>query len=172
VRRLDKLLRSKITAMMAARVAAANCGGGYGNDLLGLLLEAWSPEPERQAGSDDDEGTTTTLTTGEVIDECKTFFGAGQETTATLLVWTVFPAQYAPAVAGQGQGGGPPRVPRRRRRRSQLRHPLQTQVGTYVHARSSPATLKMTNKSMHSLLQDDRRACVRACSFTCFCWRR
>ncbi|CAD6211314.1 unnamed protein product [Miscanthus lutarioriparius] len=90
VRRLDKLLRSKITAMMAARVAAANCGGGYGDDLLGLLLEAWSPEPERQAGSDDDEGTTTTLTTGEVIDECKTFFGAGQETTATLLVWTVF----------------------------------------------------------------------------------
>ncbi|CAD6203775.1 unnamed protein product [Miscanthus lutarioriparius] len=92
VRRLDKLLRTKITAMMATRVAAANCGGGrggggYGDDLLGLLLEAWSPG--RQAGSDD-EGTTTTLTTGEVIDECKTFFGAGQETTATLLVWTMF----------------------------------------------------------------------------------
>ncbi|XP_066388052.1 cytochrome P450 709B2-like isoform X2 [Miscanthus floridulus] len=95
VRRLDKLLRTKITAMMATRVAAANCGGGrggggYGDDLLGLLLGAWSPEPpERQVGSDD-EGTTTTLTTGEVIDECKTFFGAGQETTATLLVWTMF----------------------------------------------------------------------------------
>ncbi|XP_002467797.2 cytochrome P450 709B2 [Sorghum bicolor] len=93
VRRLDKLLRTKITAMMAARVAAAaNCGsGGYGDDLLGLLLEAWSPEPaERQAGSDDEGTTTTTLTTREVIDECKTFFGAGQETTATLLVWTMF----------------------------------------------------------------------------------
>uniref|UniRef100_A0A804RAH7 Cytochrome P450 709B2 n=1 Tax=Zea mays TaxID=4577 RepID=A0A804RAH7_MAIZE len=90
VRRLDKLLRAKITAMMAARVAA-NCGGGYGDDLLGLLLEAWSPEPgRRHAGSDDEGTTTTTLTTGEVIDECKTFFGAGQETTATLLVWTMF----------------------------------------------------------------------------------
>jgi hypothetical protein len=74
---------------MAARVAA-NCGGGYGDDLLGLLLEAWSPEPGRRQAGSDDEGTTTTLTTGEVIDECKTFFGAGQETTATLLVWTMF----------------------------------------------------------------------------------
>ena len=72
-------------AMMEARVAArddATCGGGYGDDLLGLMLEAWSPE--RQAGSDGK------LTTQEVIDECKTFFGAGQETTATLLVWAMF----------------------------------------------------------------------------------
>ncbi|PAN49476.1 hypothetical protein PAHAL_9G451800 [Panicum hallii] len=85
VRRLDKLVRTKIMAMMEARVAAkddATCGGGYGDDLLGLMLEAWSPE--RQAGSDG------TLTTEEVIDECKTFFGAGQETTATLLVWAMF----------------------------------------------------------------------------------
>ncbi|RCV44641.1 hypothetical protein SETIT_9G391000v2 [Setaria italica] len=93
VRRLDKLLRTKIMAMMEARVAAAkdedNCssvhggGGGYGDDLLGLMLEAWSPERQ---GSD----ATSTLTTEEVIDECKTFFGAGHETTATLLVWTMF----------------------------------------------------------------------------------
>ncbi|CAN6284589.1 unnamed protein product [Urochloa humidicola] len=86
VRRLDKLLRTKIMAMMEARVAAAaaSCSGGYGDDLLGLMLEAWSPE--RRQGSD----ATPTLTTEEVIDECKTFFGAGQETTATLLVWTMF----------------------------------------------------------------------------------
>ena len=75
-------------AMMEARVAAkddATCGGGgggYGDDLLGLMLEAWSPE--RQTGSDGK------LTTQEVIDECKTFFGAGQETTSTLLVWAMF----------------------------------------------------------------------------------
>ncbi|OEL24310.1 Cytochrome P450 709B2 [Dichanthelium oligosanthes] len=86
VRRLDKLLRIKIVAMMEARVAAkdAYCvrgGGGYGDDLLGLMLEAWSPERH---------GSDGTLTTEEVIDECKTFFGAGQETTATLLVWTMF----------------------------------------------------------------------------------
>ncbi|WVZ57077.1 hypothetical protein U9M48_007513 [Paspalum notatum var. saurae] len=85
VRRLDKLLRTKIMATMEARVAAkkkddANSSGDrYGDDLLGLMLEAWSPE--RQDGR---------LTSKEVIDECKTFFAAGQETTATLIVWAMF----------------------------------------------------------------------------------
>jgi hypothetical protein len=39
------------------------------------------------------------------------------------------PAEHAPAVAGQGQGGGPPRIPRRR---PHHRHPLQTEAGTYA----------------------------------------
>ncbi|KAJ1296971.1 hypothetical protein BS78_01G342400 [Paspalum vaginatum] len=85
VRRLDKLLRTKIMEIMEARVAAkkdddaSNCGGSYGDDLLGLMLEAWSPE--RQDGK---------LTSKEVIDECKTFFAAGQETTANLIIWAMF----------------------------------------------------------------------------------
>ncbi|GJN07755.1 hypothetical protein PR202_ga25614 [Eleusine coracana subsp. coracana] len=85
VRHVDKLLRTKITAMIEARVAAkSGKGSGYGDDLLGLMLEAWSPE--RQGSGE----TLLTLSTQEVIGECKTFFGAGQETTATLLVWTMF----------------------------------------------------------------------------------
>jgi len=78
--RVNKQLRSKIMSIMQARLAAKG-GGDCGNDLLGLLLEAWTPQ--RMAGAE-------TLTTDEVIDECKTFFAAGQETTATLLVWAVF----------------------------------------------------------------------------------
>ena len=82
VRRVNKQLRSKIMSIMQARLAAMSGGGECGNgDLLGLLLEAWTPQ--RRAGAE-------TLTTDEVIDECKTFFAAGQETTATLLVWAVF----------------------------------------------------------------------------------
>ncbi|VAI52595.1 unnamed protein product [Triticum turgidum subsp. durum] len=88
VRRLNKQLRSKIMSIMQARLAAdgAKYGrgdtGGCGDDLLGLLLEAWTPNRQGSGGD--------TMTTDEVIDECKTFFAAGQETTATLLIWTMF----------------------------------------------------------------------------------
>ncbi|XP_066388050.1 cytochrome P450 709B2-like [Miscanthus floridulus] len=89
VRRLNKQLRSKIMSIMQARLAAhgAKCGGrgnGGGGDLLGLLLEAWTPQQQQHGNNGE------TLTTDEVIDECKTFFAAGQETTATLLVWSMF----------------------------------------------------------------------------------
>ncbi|CAL4939615.1 unnamed protein product [Urochloa decumbens] len=89
VRRLNKQLRSKIMSIMQARLAAKgandNSGGGAGcgDDLLGLLLEAWTPQRRGSAAAE-------TLTADEVIDECKTFFAAGQETTATLLVWAMF----------------------------------------------------------------------------------
>ncbi|TVU46866.1 hypothetical protein EJB05_06438 [Eragrostis curvula] len=81
VRHVDKLLRTEIMAMMQARVAAKDDKCGYGDDLLGMVLEAWSP---------DGRGSDVTLTTQEVISEFKTFFGAGLETTATLLVWIMF----------------------------------------------------------------------------------
>lgn len=95
VRRLNKQLRSKIMSIMEARLAAkgeSGCGdggrgGACGDDLLGLLLEAWTPQQQQQQHGD---GETSRLTTDEVIDECKTFFAAGQETTATLLVWAMF----------------------------------------------------------------------------------
>lgn len=76
-------------SIMQARLAANGAhqsggdgDGGCGDDLLGLLLEAWTPQQHGNKGE--------TLTTDEVIDECKTFFAAGQETTATLLVWAMF----------------------------------------------------------------------------------
>ncbi|KAI5077018.1 hypothetical protein GOP47_0009083 [Adiantum capillus-veneris] len=53
---------------------------GYGNDLLGLMLAANKGELH---------GNQKNLTMGldELIDECKTFFFAGHETTATLLTF-------------------------------------------------------------------------------------
>ncbi|KAL6897378.1 hypothetical protein ACP4OV_007074 [Aristida adscensionis] len=53
---------------------------GYGDDLIGLLLDAWLSEQP---------GSGKTLSTQEVIDEFKTF-AVGQETTATLIVWAMF----------------------------------------------------------------------------------
>ena len=50
----------------------------YGNDLLGMLLA----ESQKKR-----EGFSFTLQL--LMDECKTFFFAGHETTALLLTWTV-----------------------------------------------------------------------------------
>ncbi|MCO5595537.1 hypothetical protein L7F22_049582 [Adiantum nelumboides] len=47
-----------------------------GKDLLGILMDA----NKKLTGSDK-------LSLQEIVDECKTFFFAGQETTATLLTW-------------------------------------------------------------------------------------
>ncbi|KAI5055210.1 hypothetical protein GOP47_0030355 [Adiantum capillus-veneris] len=56
-------------------------GNDYsGNDLLGILMDA---NREEHRGSQ----KNSTLTLQEIVDECKTFFFAGQETTATLLTW-------------------------------------------------------------------------------------
>ncbi|KAI5083144.1 hypothetical protein GOP47_0002887 [Adiantum capillus-veneris] len=48
----------------------------YGSDLLGLMLSARKEEDP-------------TMTLQDIIDECKTFFFAGHETTTSLITWTV-----------------------------------------------------------------------------------
>lgn len=51
----------------------------YGNDLLGMLLNEMKEKKEN--------GFSLNLQL--IMDECKTFFFAGHETTALLLTWTV-----------------------------------------------------------------------------------
>lgn len=53
----------------------------YGNDLLGLLLN----EMHDKKSSDGAFSLNLQL----IMDECKTFFFAGHETTALLLTWTL-----------------------------------------------------------------------------------
>jgi PHYB activation tagged suppressor 1 len=50
----------------------------FGNDFLGLLIKAKHETKE-----------STRITVDDIIDECKTFYIAGQETTTTLLSWTI-----------------------------------------------------------------------------------
>lgn len=52
----------------------------HGNDLLGMLLN----EMQKQK-----KGKELSLNLQLIMDECKTFFFAGHETTALLLTWTV-----------------------------------------------------------------------------------
>ncbi|GMH22055.1 hypothetical protein Nepgr_023898 [Nepenthes gracilis] len=73
--RLDKETRDSIRLLIKRDSKA---GGNSGN-LLSLLMSA--------AG--DREGKEARLTVDEVVDECKTFYFAGKETTANLLTWAL-----------------------------------------------------------------------------------
>ncbi|WOL07541.1 Cytochrome P450 [Canna indica] len=75
--KLEKTVKDKLTGIIQDRLDSKEFSG-YGNDLLGLMLES----------SQNKDGHT--LSMDEIIDECKTFFFAGQETTAHLLTWAMF----------------------------------------------------------------------------------
>ncbi|KAI5083706.1 hypothetical protein GOP47_0003449 [Adiantum capillus-veneris] len=54
----------------------------YGSDLLGLMLSSLKQEVQGSRKN-------LTMSLEEIIDECKTFYFAGHETTSSLLTWTV-----------------------------------------------------------------------------------
>jgi cytochrome P450 len=78
-REIDALLMEIIDARRRRRRAAGSGGGKGGKDLLSLLL----------AGTEATAGAERRLTTRELVDECKTFFFGGHETTALALSWTL-----------------------------------------------------------------------------------
>ncbi|KAL5198441.1 hypothetical protein ABZP36_001953 [Zizania latifolia] len=77
---LDKKVRGMLLDIITSRLANKDAAG-YGNDLLGLMLEAW-------AASED--GASPALSMDEIINECKTFFFVGQDTSSHHLTWTMF----------------------------------------------------------------------------------
>ncbi|PIA26850.1 hypothetical protein AQUCO_08600006v1 [Aquilegia coerulea] len=73
---------SLLQNMILRREKVMKAGRLQNNDLLGLLLESNFKE---MSGKTRNAG----ITIDEVIDECNLFYLAGQETSATLLVWTM-----------------------------------------------------------------------------------
>ena len=71
-RSILEIIKKREEKMMAAEVES------YGDDFLGLLLDSHHAIDQSKRTSIQD-----------VIDECKTFYVAGQETTNVLLSWTV-----------------------------------------------------------------------------------
>ncbi|XP_010248250.1 PREDICTED: cytochrome P450 709B2 [Nelumbo nucifera] len=81
---LEKRLRNKLKSIIESKLRTADLGDSnhdYGEDLLGLMMGI-SEDSKKQQGS--------SLTVNEIIDECKTFFFAGHETTSNLLTWAMF----------------------------------------------------------------------------------
>jgi cytochrome P450 len=79
-RRLKEILHSIIQARLETKTTTGT-DVGYGNDLLGIMLAA----NQKELG-----GSQRNLSMNEIMDECKTFFFGGQESTANLLTWAVF----------------------------------------------------------------------------------
>ncbi|XP_020098245.1 cytochrome P450 72A11-like [Ananas comosus] len=93
-RRIDKMLAEidvLMRGMIEQREEAIRKGGSRNTDLLSLLLESNLKESAEQGGSE------TTMTTEDVIGECRLFYFAGHETTAVLLTWTMVVLSMHPA---------------------------------------------------------------------------
>ncbi|KAG7545928.1 Cytochrome P450 [Arabidopsis suecica] len=74
---LDKKVKNSIKRIIDSRLKSKCKTYGYGDDLLGVMLNAAkSNEYERKMRMD------------EIIEECKTFYYAGQGTTSLTLTWT------------------------------------------------------------------------------------
>ncbi|XP_061337077.1 cytochrome P450 72A68-like isoform X1 [Gastrolobium bilobum] len=86
-RRMKQIYRDvqvSLKDIINKREKALKAGEAAKNDLLGILLESNHKEIEEQ-GNNKNVG----MNIEDVIEECKLFYFAGQETTSSLLVWTM-----------------------------------------------------------------------------------
>ena len=76
-------VRAALTTIISKRLKAMQAGECFHDDLLGILLESNSAEIK------ENKNMKYAMTVDDVIEECKLFYFAGQETTSNLLVWTM-----------------------------------------------------------------------------------
>ncbi|KAJ7981926.1 Cytochrome P450 [Quillaja saponaria] len=84
MKEINKDIRTSLTSIINRREKAMKAGEANTNDLLGILLES-NHEELQEHGNNKNVG----MSIDEVIEECKLFYFAGQETTSVLLVWTM-----------------------------------------------------------------------------------
>ncbi|KAM7276000.1 hypothetical protein ACFE04_017866 [Oxalis oulophora] len=81
--KLERRVKNTLRAMIESRLNSETPNGStcrYGDDLLGLMIGSMAENNQ----------TGQKMDMVEIMEECKTFFFAGHETTSNLLTWMVF----------------------------------------------------------------------------------
>ncbi|XP_058779452.1 cytochrome P450 72A68-like [Vicia villosa] len=84
MKEIDRDVRASLTNMINKREKALKAGEATKDDLLSILLESNHKEMEEHG-----DNKNVGMSLEDVIEECKLFYFAGQETTSVLLVWTM-----------------------------------------------------------------------------------
>ncbi|KAL4598645.1 hypothetical protein ACB092_11G073100 [Castanea dentata] len=87
-----KEIQVSLTSIINKREEAINAGEAKTDDLIGILLKSNFKEIQEH-GYNKNVG----MSLKDVIEECKLFYFAGQETTSVLLVWTMVLLSWYPS---------------------------------------------------------------------------
>ncbi|XP_057430830.1 11-oxo-beta-amyrin 30-oxidase-like [Lotus japonicus] len=85
MKEINRNISDSVVSIIKKREQAMKNGEATNIDFLGLVLESNHSENQGHGNSKINGG----MTDQDVIEECKLFYLAGQETTANLLVWTM-----------------------------------------------------------------------------------